>query len=70
MKYILGEVTNSSQNKKIHHGFLFDPQPQSWPQEGLDFFLKKIRWIKIASVMQTTPSAMKVCQSMRLKAHQ
>lgn len=43
--------------RDLAHGFLLELQPQSWPQEDLDFFLKKIRWIKIASVIATTPKA-------------
>ena len=43
--------------KDNRYGFLLDSQPQSWPQEALDFFLKKIRKIKTASVMQTIPRA-------------
>lgn len=39
------------------YGFLLDPQPQFWPQEDLDFLLKKMPWMKIARVMPTIPIA-------------
>ncbi len=75
IKAIYDDETHSRCSDKIvthevfGYGFLLELQPQSWPQAGLDFFLKNIRWTKIASVIATIPSAMYVCQSMRLKAH-